>query len=64
VLHKKPDVLNFVTLAYISSKKMVYIFFFFYGYESSKGQAIIQDFTVHWAIKDKQMVNVWTFDLE
>jgi hypothetical protein len=26
------------------------------------GLAIIQDFTAHWAIKNKQMVNVWTFD--
>ena len=64
MLFKKPDVLNFVTLAYISSKKMVYIYFYFYGYESSKGLAIIQDFTAHWAIKNKQMANVWTFDLE
>ena len=24
--------------------------------------AIIQDFTAHWAIENKQMVNVWTFD--
>ena len=30
--------------------------------KTSKGLAIIQDFTAHWEIKNKQMVNVWTFD--
>ena len=49
-------------MAYVSSKKLIDIHFYFYGYESSKGPAIIQDFTAHWAIKNKQMVNVWTFD--
>jgi hypothetical protein len=39
--------LNCVTLAYISSKKMKYIYIYFQGYESSKGLAIIQDFTTH-----------------
>ena len=64
MLHKKPDVLTFITLAYVSSKKMIDIYFFLYGYESSKGLAIIQDFTAHWVMKIKQMANVWTFDLE
>ena len=41
MLFKKPDVLDFLTLAYISSKKMEYIFYF-YGYESSNGLAIIE----------------------
>ena len=62
MLHKKPDGVDFVTLAHISSKKNVDIYFYGYGYESYKGLAIIQDFTAHWAIKNKQMVNVWTFD--
>ena len=43
---------------------MIDINFYFYGYESSKDLAIIQDFTAHWALKNKQMTNVWTFDLE
>ena len=30
--------------------------------KTSKGPAIIQDFTAHWEIKNKQTVNVWTFD--
>ena len=64
MLHKKPDVLNFITLAYISSRKMIDIHFYCLGYESSKGLAIIQDFTAHWVIENKQMANVWTFDLE
>jgi hypothetical protein len=29
---------------------------------SAQAPAIIQDFTAHWEIKNKQMVNVWTFD--
>ena len=61
---KKPGVSNFVTSAYISSKKIIDIYFYFWGYEKSKELAIIQDFTAHWEIKNKQMANVWTFDLE
>ena len=48
-------------MAYVSSKKMTDIHFYCQRYENYKGLAIIQDFTAHWAIKDKQMVNVWTF---
>ena len=48
---------------YILENKL-YIYFYGYGYESSKGLAIIQDFTAHWAIKNKQMANVWTFYIE
>jgi hypothetical protein len=62
VLQKKHGVSNFISLAYISSKKMRDICFHCYRYESSKGLSIIQDLTAHWAIKNKQMVNVWTFD--
>ena len=62
MLQKKIGVLNFITLAYLSSKKMIYIHFYCNGYEDSKGLAIIQDFTAHWAVKNKQMANVWTFD--
>ena len=62
MLQKKPGVLNSVTLDYISSKKIIDIYFYFWGYENSKGLAIIQDFTAHWAIKNKQMANVWTFE--
>ena len=62
MLQKKPGVLNLKTLAYVSSKKMINIHFYFLGYENSKGLVIIQYFTAHWAIKNKQMVNVWTFD--
>jgi hypothetical protein len=54
VLQKKPGV----------SKKMIYMYFYFRGYENSIGRAIIQDFTAHWAINNKQMANAWTFDLE
>ena len=64
MLHKKPDVLNFVTLAHISSKLIIDIYLYFWEYECSKGLAIIQDFTAHWAIENKQMAIVWTFDLE
>ena len=64
MLQKKPGVSNFVTTAYISSKKIIDIYFYFWGYETSKGPANIQDCTAHWVIKKKQMVNVWTFDLE
>ena len=62
MLQKKGGVFNFITLAYISSKKIIFIHFYCQGYEHSKGLAIIQDFTAHWALKNKQMVNVWTFD--
>ena len=64
MLHKKPDVLIVITLAYVYSRKMKDVHFYCWGYENSKGLAIIQDFTAHWAIQNKQMVNVWTFDLE
>ena len=64
MLQKKPGVSNFVTSAYISSKKMIDIYFYFWGYENSNGLAIIEDFTAHWAIKNKEMSNVWTFDWE
>ena len=64
MLQKKPGVSNFVTSPYISSKKMTYISLYFYGYGNSKGLAIIQDFTAHWAIKNKQMASVWTFHSE
>jgi hypothetical protein len=47
VLQKKPGVLNFVTLAYISAMKEIHIYFYFQGYEKSKGLAIIQDFAAH-----------------
>ena len=62
MLPKKRGVLNFITLAYVSSKKMIDIHFYWYGCEKSIGLAIIQDFTAHWAIKNKQMANVWKFD--
>ena len=62
MLQKKPGVSNFVTSAFISSKKMIDIHFYCSENEHSKGLTIIQDFTAHWAIKNKRMVNVWTFD--
>ena len=31
-------------------------------YEYSKCLAIIQDFTAHWGIRNKEMVIVWKFD--
>ena len=62
MLHKKPDVLIVITLAYVYSRKMKDIHFYCWGYENSKGWAIIQDFIAHWAINNKEMVNVWTFD--
>ena len=37
---------------------MIDIQFYCKSYENSKGFAIIQDFTAHWAIKNKEMVNV------
>jgi hypothetical protein len=64
VFHEKPDVLYFITLDYVSSKKIIYINFYWYGYESSKGLSIIHDFTAHWAIKNKQMANCWILDYE
>jgi hypothetical protein len=59
---KKPGVFNFISLAYVSLKKIKDIHFHCKGYVNSKGLAIIRDFTSHWAIKNKQMVKVWTFD--
>ena len=41
---------------------MIDIHFYFWGSEHSKGLAIIQDFTAHWAMKNEQMANVWKFD--
>ena len=64
MLQKKPGVSNFVTSAFISSKKMIDIYFYLYGYENSQGLAIIQDFTAHWAIENKQMANVWKLYFE
>jgi hypothetical protein len=43
---------------------MIHIHFYCQGYENSKGLAIIQDFTAHWAIKNEEIVNVWTFNIE
>jgi hypothetical protein len=64
VLQKKPGVLNSITLDHITSKKITYIYFYCQGYGNAKGLAIIQDFTDHWAIKKKEMANVWTFEIE
>ena len=64
MLQKKTGVFDFITLAYVSSKKMTDIHFYCQIYENYKGLAIIQDFTAHWVIKNKQMANVWTFDSE
>jgi hypothetical protein len=61
VLQIKPGVSNFVTSAYISSKKMIDIYFYCWGYENYKGLAIIQDFAAYWAIKNKEMANVLRF---
>ena len=61
MLQNKPELSNFITLAYISPKKIIDIHFYCWQYENSKGPAIIQDFTAHWAITNKQMVNVWKF---
>jgi hypothetical protein len=44
---KKRGVLNFITLAYVSSKKMTDIHFYCQRYENNKGLAIIQDCTAH-----------------
>ena len=62
MLKKKPGVLKSKILASISSKKGIDIQFYFHWYKNSKGLAIIQDFTAHWAIKNEEMVNVWKFD--
>ena len=59
MLQKKCGVLDFITLADNASKKMIYIYDYFEGYENSKDLAFIQDFTAHWAIINKQMANVW-----
>ena len=42
---------------------MIYIQFYCSGYENSIGLANIKDFTAHWAVKNKPMANVSTFDL-
>ena len=44
------------------SKIIVDINFYSLGYEKYIGLAIIQYFAAHWAIKNKEMVNVWKFD--
>ena len=62
MLQKKRGFSNCITLAYVSSKKIIYIYFYCQGYENSKGLAIIQYFIGHWAITNKQMANVWTID--
>ena len=62
MLKKKPGVLKFKILARDSSKKMIDIRFYCKSYENSKGFAIIQDFTAHWAIRSKEMVIVLKFD--
>jgi hypothetical protein len=56
---KKNPFSNFVTSAYISTKKMIHVNLCSKGYGNSKGFAIVQDFTAHWAIKNKQMASVW-----
>ena len=61
MLQNKPELSNFITLAYISSDKIIDIHFYWWQYENSKGLAIIQDFTAHWAIKNKQIMNVCKF---
>ena len=40
------------------------IHFYFLGYKNSKVVAIIQDFTAHLALKNKEMVNVFNFYLK
>ena len=55
---KKTGVSNFITLAYVSSKKMIDIHLYCYGHDNSKGQAIIQDLKAHLALKNKQLANV------
>jgi hypothetical protein len=73
VLQKKPGVLNFVTLAYGNSKgqaiiqdfaghfSLVFSLVYFLQYSAFTTFVSI---VYHWAIKNKQMANVWTFDLE
>ena len=51
---KKKVVSNFITLAYVFTKKMMDVHFYCLD--------IIQDFTLHWAEKNEQMSNVWTLD--
>ena len=62
MFQKKPPLSNLVTSAYISIRNLIDIIFSSKEYENSKGFANIQDFAAHWAIKNKQMVNVWKFD--
>ena len=47
MLQNKPELLNFIILAYVSLKKMIDIPIHCYWYENSKGLAIIHDFTAH-----------------
>jgi hypothetical protein len=53
---------NWVDSAHSSCKKLIDIYFYFEGYENYKRLAIVQDFTAHWAIENKQSANVWNFD--
>ena len=41
---------------------MIDINFYCQLYENSKGLAIIQNFTAHWGINNKEMTIVWIFD--
>ena len=43
---------------------MIDMHFYFQGYGNSKGLAIIQDFTAHWAINNKPITNVPSFNIE
>jgi hypothetical protein len=43
---------------------MIDIHLYCQGYGNSKGLAIIQDFKAHWAIKNEEMANVRTFNIE
>jgi hypothetical protein len=58
VLQNKPELSNFISLEYVSSKKMIDNHLNCQGYENSKGQAIIQEFTADSVIKNKRMVNI------
>jgi hypothetical protein len=49
---------NLVTLTPVSSKKIIDIHFYYYGYAISEGLDIFKDFTAHLTIKNKQMANV------
>ena len=64
MLQKKGGVLNFTTLALVSSKKTIEIHSYCQRYENYKGFAIIHDFTAHWVIQYEQMVNIWNFNTE